>query len=99
MVTNGLFLDDDRARRIVDAGMGSISISMDGPVELNDRLRGRGVSAKVEEAIAALRAAWFGGELEIISTYDRCHGGSMHLYSSPDDNLARCLYPMAKSTE
>jgi radical SAM protein with 4Fe4S-binding SPASM domain len=251
MVTNGQLLDEVRARRIVDAGMGSISISTDGPVEINDRLRGKGVSAKVEGAIAALRLAGFDGKLEIISTitkpvvpiladvrarvaalrvpywrvapvmpigraakrpdllpdpvdirtilefvraarrdgnlpvpefseegfvgnrfegcvrpylcqcragisiagiladgrigacpelgdafvqgdvhdsrfedvwntrygvfrdrswtkkgvcgdcgqYDRCHGGSMHLYSSPDDDLARCLYHMAKSTE
>ena len=48
MVTNGYFLDEARARKLVDAGMRSISISMDAPAEINDRLRGRGASKKVE---------------------------------------------------
>jgi radical SAM protein with 4Fe4S-binding SPASM domain len=68
MVTNGFFLDIERARKLVEAGMGSISISMDAPTDLNDRLRGKGASEKVSQAVGALRAAGFGGKLEIIST-------------------------------
>ncbi len=68
MVTNGYFLDVDRARKLVDAGMGSISISMDAPTEINDRLRGKGASQKVARAVEALRTAGFNGKLEIIST-------------------------------
>ncbi|MGA2450951.1 MAG: radical SAM protein [Polyangiaceae bacterium] len=68
MVTNGQLLDAPWARRIVGSGMGSLSVSMDGPAEFNDRLRGKGVSAKVEQAIDALRTAGFSGKLEIIST-------------------------------
>lgn len=68
IVTNGFFLDADRARKLVDAGMGAISISMDAPTELNDRLRGKGASEKVAQAVAALRTAGFDGKLEIIST-------------------------------
>lgn len=68
MVTNGFFLDAVRARSLVDAGMGSISISMDAPTQVNDRLRGKGASEKVSQAIEALRSAGFAGKLEIIST-------------------------------
>ncbi len=68
MVSNGQLLDEERARTLVRSGMGSIPISMDGPVEVNDRLRGKGVSAKAERAIAALRTAGFRGKLEILST-------------------------------
>jgi radical SAM protein with 4Fe4S-binding SPASM domain len=71
MVTNGFFLDAERARRIVDSGMGSVSISMDAPTELNDRLRGKGASEKVAQAAQALQNAGFKGKLEIISTITR----------------------------
>jgi radical SAM protein with 4Fe4S-binding SPASM domain len=68
MVTNGFFLDEQRARGMIDAGIGSISISMDAPGEVNDRLRGKGASQKVAQAVAALQQVGFKGKLEIIST-------------------------------
>ena len=68
MVSNACLLDDDTAKRLVDVGMGSISLSCDAPPELNDELRGSGTSAAVERAVHALRAAGFEGKLEIIST-------------------------------
>lgn len=68
MVTNGFFLDRDRARKIVATGIGSISLSLDAPAEVNDRLRGKGASARTREAVEALRAEGFAGELEIVST-------------------------------
>jgi radical SAM protein with 4Fe4S-binding SPASM domain len=68
MVTNGCLLDAAMAGRLVEAGMGSISLSMDAPPELNDRLRGAGTSASVRRAIEALRGAGYAGKLEIIST-------------------------------
>jgi len=68
MVTNGYFLDTERARKLVAAAMGSVSISMDAPTGLNDNLRGKGASEKVARAVDALRAAGFAGKLEIIST-------------------------------
>jgi radical SAM protein with 4Fe4S-binding SPASM domain len=71
MVTNGQILDAPMARRLVNVGIGSISLSMDALPELNDELRGRGSSAKVEAAIGHLRAAGFKGKLEIISTITR----------------------------
>jgi radical SAM protein with 4Fe4S-binding SPASM domain len=68
MVTNGCLLDAEVARRLVGAGMGSISLSLDAPAELNDRLRGAGTSSSVRRAIEALREAGYAGKLEIIST-------------------------------
>lgn len=71
MVSNGFLIDGDAARRLVEVGMGSISISMDAPAEVNDALRGRGASARVRSAVLALREAGFTGKLEIISTLTR----------------------------
>ncbi len=68
MVTNGQLLDADMAKRLVEVGMGSISVSMDALPEENDRLRGRGSSEKVMQAIRHLQEAGFSGKLEVIST-------------------------------
>ena len=68
MVCNCQLLDADAARRVVAAGMRSISLSMDAPPALNDELRGRGASDKVVQAVGHLKAAGFKGKLEIIST-------------------------------
>lgn len=68
MVTNGFLLDDAAARRLIEVGIGSISVSMDAPGPINDELRGQGACKHVEQAIAALQAAGFKGKLEIIST-------------------------------
>jgi radical SAM protein with 4Fe4S-binding SPASM domain len=68
MVSNACRLDEAMARRLVDVGMGSISLSCDAPPALNDELRGSGTSAAVERAVNALRAVGYEGKLEIIST-------------------------------
>jgi len=68
MVSNGALLDAGAARRLVDAGIGSISLSMDAPPDLNDRLRGPHAADGVIAAIGCLRAAGYGGKLEIITT-------------------------------
>jgi len=71
VVTNGTLLDDERAAELVDAGVGSLALSLDAPPEVNDRLRGAGTSRGVENAVAALRRAGYDGKLEIISTMTR----------------------------
>ena len=68
MVTNGQLLDADWARVLVDAGIGSISVSLDGPPDINDAQRGAGVWARAEAALDHLRDAGFTGKLEVIST-------------------------------
>ncbi len=68
MVTNGQLVTEEKAKKIVETGIGSISISMDAPPEINDKLRGEGCSAKVIKAVENLKNAGFKGKLEIIST-------------------------------
>ncbi len=68
MVTNAQELDADAARRLVALGLRSISLSLDAPPELNDRLRGRDTSRKVVEGVEHLKRAGFRGKLEIMST-------------------------------
>jgi radical SAM protein with 4Fe4S-binding SPASM domain len=71
IVTNGFYVNDRTAAELVAAGIGSISVSMDAPGEVNDLLRGASASAKAENAIASLRRAGYAGKLEIISTITR----------------------------
>jgi radical SAM protein with 4Fe4S-binding SPASM domain len=68
MVSNSCLLDADVAKRLVEVGMDSLSLSMDAPPPLNDRLRGEGTSLAVFRAVEALHQAGFEGKLEIIST-------------------------------
>jgi radical SAM additional 4Fe4S-binding domain len=68
MVTNGTVIDAEMAKRVVNSGIRSISISMDAPPEINDQFRGEGVSRRVESAVKNLQQAGFKGKLEIIST-------------------------------
>jgi radical SAM protein with 4Fe4S-binding SPASM domain len=71
MVSNARLLDDAAAKALVQAGIGSISLSMDATPELNDKLRGKGSTLAVGKAIGALRAAGYRGKLEIITTVTR----------------------------
>jgi len=71
MVSNGQLLDAAIAQRLVAAGVGSISLSMDAPPAINDELRGKGSSDGVVAAIGHLKAAGYQGKLEIISTISR----------------------------
>lgn len=41
IATNGLSMEPDKATALVDAGLGSIKFSLDGPKELHNHLRGR----------------------------------------------------------
>ena len=54
ITTNGLLLDEDRARRIVEAGVHQINISLDGPRENCEALRGPGVYETVTENLRSL---------------------------------------------
>ncbi|MFA6032985.1 MAG: radical SAM protein [Myxococcota bacterium] len=68
IVTNGTLVDPEFAKKLVATGIGSISISMDAPPEVNDTLRGRGVGAKAAAAVKNLQDAGFRGKLEILTT-------------------------------
>ncbi len=68
MVTNGTCLDQATARELVSTGIGSISVSLDGPEQSNDRQRGHGSFQKALRALLNLRSAGYRGILEVIST-------------------------------
>ena len=68
MVSNAFLLTAEVARRLVEVGMDSLSLSMDAPPPLNDQLRGDGATLAVFNAVAALNQAGYSGILEIIST-------------------------------
>jgi radical SAM protein with 4Fe4S-binding SPASM domain len=68
MVTNGTLLDRDKARELVATGIRSISVSLDGPAEINDRLRGKGSAQRAIEALGHLKEAGFDGKLEVLTT-------------------------------
>jgi radical SAM protein with 4Fe4S-binding SPASM domain len=91
MVSNACLLDAQAARRLVEVGIGSISLSMDAPPPLNDELRGAGTSEAVVRAIAALRDAGYPGKLEIISTITR---PAVPLLSAMRDWVANLRVPL-----
>jgi radical SAM protein with 4Fe4S-binding SPASM domain len=59
--TNGTYLPRD-ARRLVDLGVDAIMVSVDGPREVHDRIRGmNGSFQKIADGVQAVRAARNGG--------------------------------------
>lgn len=69
MVSNGWLLTDEVAKQLVEeVDMSSLTLSMDAPPPLNDRLRGEGTSLAVWKAVEALHRAGYKGRLEIFST-------------------------------
>ncbi len=56
LVTNGTLVDRDVARRTVDAGLVNVGVSVDGPEDLHDGIRGKGAFARTMAGIANLRA-------------------------------------------
>ncbi len=66
ITTNGTSLKA-HAAKIAASGLDSLSISIDGPGELHDRIRGReGTRAKIDEGLTALRAT---GKMPQINIY------------------------------
>lgn len=59
--TNGTYLPRD-ARKLVDLGVDAIMVSVDGPLEVHDRIRGmNGSFQKIADGVKAVRAARNGG--------------------------------------
>jgi len=55
VITNGTLLNEENAKRLVEAGMTNVSISLEGPEHINDFIRGEGTYKKVVEAIKILK--------------------------------------------
>lgn len=68
MVSNSFLLDAEAAKKLVECGMDSLSLSCDSIPEINDSIRAKGSSAHVVAAIKNLREAGYKGILEILST-------------------------------
>lgn len=68
MVSNSTLLTPETASKIVACGMNSISLSVDSIEPVNDRIRGKGMTAYFTKAVKNLRDAGYTGILEALST-------------------------------
>lgn len=57
LLTNGTLIDADRAARLADLGVRGVQVSIEGPEEIHDTIRGRGSFAAACAGIAHLVAA------------------------------------------
>lgn len=57
MVTNGNSVTPALAARMRDAGLANVAVSIDGPPEIHDRIRGAGMHARAARALATLAGA------------------------------------------
>ncbi len=53
LLTNGVLIDPERAKRLVESGLDRVTVSIDGPKEIHDKIRG--VSGVYEKATAGIR--------------------------------------------
>ncbi len=68
MVTNSTLLNAETAKKLVEVGMNSMSLSLDSIPEVNDAIRGKGTAQHAVDAIRYLREAGYKGILEALST-------------------------------
>ena len=54
LVSNGTLIDDDAAKRLSASGIGVVNISIEGPEDIHDALRGKGNYKKAHEALRHL---------------------------------------------
>lgn len=55
MMTNGVLIGEDEAKKLVEAGLDAVVFSLEGNEELNDDIRGKGSFAKTVNAIKILQ--------------------------------------------
>lgn len=74
LITNGILLAEN-ADTMVQSGLLSVGVSLDGPATVNDRARGRGTYARVREGLRALDRAKqrAGSDLPWIEIYTTIH--------------------------
>lgn len=51
LMTNGVLIGETEAQKLIESGLKGVSISLEGPEELNDKIRGRGNYQKALKAI------------------------------------------------
>lgn len=69
MVTNGTLVDPAMARRIAAAGLSNVGVSIDGPPDLHDQIRGAGTYLRTTQGIRHLRDA--GVSVAVMTTVNR----------------------------
>ena len=69
MVTNGLLVDERRAKELRDVGLSNVGVSLDGLPGTHEGLRGKGTFQRLQKAIAHLTAA--GVPVTVMTTLDR----------------------------
>ncbi|MBN2361989.1 MAG: radical SAM protein [Deltaproteobacteria bacterium] len=57
LVTNGVIVDDAMARQMRQAGLANVAVSIEGPPDVHDRIRGQGSFDLAARAVRALRSA------------------------------------------
>ncbi len=55
MVTNGFALDESQARRMKASGLANVAVSIDGPADVHDSIRGLGAFERTRRALLTLR--------------------------------------------
>ncbi len=55
MVTNGYRLDESLARRMKSAGLANVAVSVDGPEDIHDEIRGAGAFERTTQSLRILR--------------------------------------------
>ncbi len=68
MVTNSTLLDEEAAKKLVEVGINSISLSLDSIPEVNNSIRGQHTAEAAMRAIENLNNAGYKGILEALST-------------------------------
>ncbi|MFW5878636.1 MAG: radical SAM/SPASM domain-containing protein, partial [Myxococcota bacterium] len=57
MVTNGVGMDAEKARLMKEAGLSNVAVSIDGPPDIHERIRGKGTYPGTGQAVRLLQEA------------------------------------------
>lgn len=69
VLTNGILVDRERARRLADLGVRGVQVSMEGPEEIHEKIRGKGSFARAFTGVRNLLEA--GLEVTVNATLSR----------------------------
>ncbi len=88
-VTNGL-ANEALAEDLVSSGLRILGVSIDGPQEIHDKIRGQGTYQRIIDGITAVRRvkARRGSELPLIEIYVTVHAANQHVLVDFAEELA-----------
>lgn len=76
LMTNGVLVGEKEARQLIDSGLNAVSVSLEGPEEINDWIRGEG---NYQKALNAIR-------------YFEKYRGQNHDFTAVGITLSQCNY-------